>query len=41
MAAWLQTLWDNENSDADGDDDDDEKEPLHVFFDIECMQEGG
>lgn len=45
-AAGLQTLRANENSDAEdecsgGEDDDEEKEPLHVFFDIECMQEDG
>ena len=43
-AAGLRTLRANENSDEEecnGEEDEEEKEPLHVFFDIECRQEGG
>ena len=44
-AAGLRTLRANENSEEEecsGEEEgDEEKEPLHVFFDIECRQEGG
>ncbi|PFX12181.1 putative DNA polymerase [Stylophora pistillata] len=40
-AAGIQTLHTNEDEMPSSDDDDEHKPPLHVFFDVEAMQDTG